>query len=145
MSTFAAAASDSDSDSSHEPDWEMLASTLSPAALEALKLTMSAKAAAPAAAASSAPSALSQTEKADPSDPDYHPPLPSSNLAYGTHSYWEDRFANERTFDWLVTFKDVEAQLNAIVKRKCEGLEKETARVLLVGCVRMRGTRAYRS
>jgi hypothetical protein len=123
---------DSDSDSEHEPDWDMLASALSPDALAALKLTMANKATGATAVTSS--DEPTTTDSLPATDDNYHPPLPTSNKAYGTKPYWDDRFTVEKSFDWLVSFADVETQLNRIITEKCPHLVKDTARVLLVGC-----------
>lgn len=52
--------------------------------------------------------------------------LPNHNSAYGEMSYWDDRFAVEDEYEWLVSFSDVAKQLKAHLK--------PTDRILVVGC-----------
>ncbi len=54
-------------------------------------------------------------------------PLPDSNAEYGTHHYWEQRYAVEESYDWITSYAQV-AELIAGA-----GVKKED-RILIVGC-----------
>ena len=64
------------------------------------------------------------TEKSVESPSDI--PLPKSNREYGDLSYWDDRFATEERFEWLVSFADVKNQLIPFLS--------VGSKVLVVGC-----------
>ena len=56
----------------------------------------------------------------------WHPPLPKNNEEYGKKEYWDDRFTNEREFEWLVSYRDVASQLKPFLRTD--------NRILVVGC-----------
>ncbi len=47
---------------------------------------------------------------------------------YKRKDYWEERFAREEAYDWLVTYSEVSELLAAAIPNR------ETARILMVGC-----------
>ena len=53
--------------------------------------------------------------------------FPKHNADYGTQAYWEERFAQEDAYEWLIKFKDVERQL-------CCLIPSHASRILVVGC-----------
>ena len=52
--------------------------------------------------------------------------LPKSNTDYGNKEYWEERFANEDEFEWLVKYEEIEPQLSRFIK--------SDSKILIVGC-----------
>jgi EEF1A lysine methyltransferase 4 len=48
------------------------------------------------------------------------------NAVFKLHSYWEDRFATEESFEWLVGWKQVSNQVEKYLKK--------SDRILIVGC-----------
>jgi SAM-dependent methyltransferase len=48
------------------------------------------------------------------------------NAVFKLQSYWEDRFATEESYDWLVTWTQVKSQLMKFLKK--------SDRILIVGC-----------
>ncbi|CAM9115103.1 unnamed protein product, partial [Hapterophycus canaliculatus] len=52
--------------------------------------------------------------------------LPSSNLVYKAKDYWDSRFAEEESYDWLASYADMAQHLH-------EAIPKDS-RVLVVGC-----------
>lgn len=52
--------------------------------------------------------------------------LPKSNKEYGKQEYWEERFAKEDEFEWLVTYKQIESQLARFLTKQ--------GKILVVGC-----------
>jgi SAM-dependent methyltransferase len=52
--------------------------------------------------------------------------LPDHNKEYGEMSYWDDRFAIEDEYEWLVSYSDVASQLGSHIHT--------TDRILVVGC-----------
>ncbi|KAJ7181096.1 hypothetical protein C8R46DRAFT_1159576 [Mycena filopes] len=61
------------------------------------------------------------------------PGLPTSNDLYGEKAYWDERYTNESaddaSFDWLKSYKDVAPLLRALIPAK-------DARILMLGCGR---------
>jgi hypothetical protein len=52
--------------------------------------------------------------------------IAEANSEYKTREYWEERFADEQSYDWLVTFADVRGKL--VVQLRT------TDRILVIGC-----------
>ncbi|CBJ29213.1 conserved unknown protein [Ectocarpus siliculosus] len=52
--------------------------------------------------------------------------LPSSNLVYKAKEYWDSRFSEEESYDWLASYADIAEYLHEAVPRD--------ARILIVGC-----------
>jgi SAM-dependent methyltransferase len=52
--------------------------------------------------------------------------LPKNNRLYGTRHYWEERFAQEEEYEWLMHYHDVETILNRFLK--------PSDHILIVGC-----------
>ena len=112
-----AAKSQGDSSSSEdeqETNWALLKETLGPAALSALQQHMS----------PSLPATTSGNLQYTPSSA--CSTLPECNTEYGKKEYWDDRFAHESEFEWLVSYHDVKHQLGPF-------LTKDSS-ILLVGC-----------
>lgn len=104
--------SDSDSSSSDpEPNWDLLKETLGADALKALEAHMNND----DEGQPTTPSASRETVK-----------LPKNNQEYGRQSYWDERFAEEEAFDWLVGYDDVEYLISPLLS--------PDSRILLVGC-----------
>jgi SAM-dependent methyltransferase len=61
------------------------------------------------------------------SDVPARPIVPRNNRQYGTHAYWEDRFAEEESSEWLLSYKQLASQLEPYLK-------KTDCRILIVGC-----------
>eukprot|EP00903_Cladosiphon_okamuranus_P015033 g13909.t1 len=132
---------DSGSDNGEAPqvDWESLESQLSARALESLREHLQAggaartelaeedEAAAPAAPCGSGErgggggggSSGGGREAASKS-------LPASNVVYKAKDYWNRRFADEESYDWLASYADIAEFLHDEIPRE--------ARVLIVGC-----------
>jgi SAM-dependent methyltransferase len=53
--------------------------------------------------------------------------VPKNNRQYGTHAYWEDRFAEEESSEWLLSYEQLASQLEPYLK-------KTDCRILIVGC-----------
>ena len=49
-----------------------------------------------------------------------------SNEEYGESEYWDDRFAQEPSYEWLLTFEEVAAQMTPFLK--------SSDKILVVGC-----------
>jgi hypothetical protein len=49
-----------------------------------------------------------------------------SNQEYGESEYWDDRFAQEPSYEWLLTFKEVAMQMSPFLK--------SSDKILVVGC-----------
>jgi SAM-dependent methyltransferase len=49
-----------------------------------------------------------------------------SNKEYGESEYWDDRFAQEPSYEWLLTFKEVATQITPFFK--------SSDKILVVGC-----------
>ena len=43
--------------------------------------------------------------------------LPSNNKAYAKKEYWEERFATEESFEWLVSYDDIAIKLEKYLPR----------------------------
>ena len=52
--------------------------------------------------------------------------LPKQNTTYAKQEYWEERFASEDDFEWLVSYDDVKSQIKGYLTPK--------SRILIVGC-----------
>jgi EEF1A lysine methyltransferase 4 len=63
-------------------------------------------------------------------------PLPRSNKEYGSHAYWETRFAAEESFEWLLSYAQLAPQLEPLLDACQTGGDNERAeiRILMVGC-----------
>jgi hypothetical protein len=109
--------SDSDSSSSSDaPNWDLLKETLGADALKALEDHM--------AKGDEEPAVKPDAEA--PSTSSTGIELPKNNLEYGKKEYWDDRFAKEEDYDWLVGYEDVRDLIAPYMT--------ESAKVLLVGC-----------
>jgi len=53
--------------------------------------------------------------------------LPKNNVTYSKKEYWEERFANETDFEWLVSYNDVSNQIKPYIKNL-------SSKILVVGC-----------
>ncbi len=76
------------------------------------------------------------------------PVLPRNNKEYGTKEYWEHRFLTEESFEWLLSYVQVQHQLEPIFQQYCHSDQKEhdnavtsarsndksRVRILVVGC-----------
>jgi EEF1A lysine methyltransferase 4 len=62
-------------------------------------------------------------------------PLPRNNKEYGSHAYWETRFAAEESFEWLLSYPQLAPQLEPLLDA-CQAGDNERAeiRILMVGC-----------
>ena len=105
-----------------EPNWELLKETLGPDAFAALQQHMIS-------------TDNNKNNKNKDSINNVPPPaevvrnntaLPKSNREYGKKEYWDNRFAQETDFEWLVSFLDVKTQLEPFLS--------PDSRVLIVGC-----------
>ena len=88
------------------------------------------------------------SESSSPSSPSSSPSrhnarhcLPRNNKEYGTREYWEDRFTTEESFDWLLSFEQLEPQLRRSIRpfllRSLKQLDDGgvgCCRILVVGC-----------
>jgi SAM-dependent methyltransferase len=54
------------------------------------------------------------------------PVVPKLNSTYGSHDYWEDRFENEDSFEWLLSYEQLAAQIEPHLL--------PVSRILVVGC-----------
>ena len=54
-------------------------------------------------------------------------PVPKDNSVYKRKEYWDERFAEEEEYEWLVDYSDVEALLKDV-------LADRRARILVIGC-----------
>lgn len=52
--------------------------------------------------------------------------LPKHNASYGNRDYWEQRFANEKQYEWLLSYDHLAHQIATYVKK--------TDRILIIGC-----------
>mmetsp|Transcript_19856 Transcript_19856/g.27935 ORF Transcript_19856/g.27935 Transcript_19856/m.27935 type:complete len:299 (+) Transcript_19856:31-927(+) len=53
--------------------------------------------------------------------------LPRNNKEYGKREYWEERFATETEFEWLVSYSDIAPQITRF-------LHPKKKKILVVGC-----------
>ncbi|KAJ2698245.1 hypothetical protein FB645_005698 [Coemansia sp. IMI 203386] len=55
--------------------------------------------------------------------------LPTDNVEYGTHEYWQQRYAQEENenFDWFKTYKDLAPLFD-------QHIHSRDARILMLGC-----------
>jgi SAM-dependent methyltransferase len=53
-------------------------------------------------------------------------PVPKSNTVYATKDYWEERFATEKDYEWLMSYQQLAAQLTPYLQAN--------TRILMVGC-----------
>ena len=74
--------------------------------------------------------------------------LPRSNRDYVAVNYWDDRFVTEDSYEWLLSYEQLEPQLQGLLRSKLRGAttdqsseeeEEESAaarpcRILVVGC-----------
>lgn len=76
------------------------------------------------------------TEEASKNKPSYENKdgsyLPQNNIVYSRKEYWEERFANETDFEWLVSYKDVAPQLQPFLVSTTSTNSKP--KLLIVGC-----------
>lgn len=55
----------------------------------------------------------------------------SDNKEFGTKDYWNRRFEEEKSYDWLVSYKDFSAQFKEIlIKYNISPI----AKILIIGC-----------
>ena len=54
--------------------------------------------------------------------------LPKNNSEYLKQEYWDERFAKEEQYEWLVSFNDCKEQLLAALT------PNKDARILIIGC-----------
>ena len=101
-----------------EPNWDLLKETLGPEALIALQEHMEDP--------STLPLSLSSTTTDNCNLATASDAIPKSNREYGKKEYWDNRFAQEKDFEWLVSYNDIKAQLNSFLTPE--------SNILLVGC-----------
>lgn len=53
-------------------------------------------------------------------------PGPKENGEYGKKGYWDQRFAHEKSYDWLTGFAPIQKLLATVIKK--------TDSILIVGC-----------
>jgi 2-polyprenyl-3-methyl-5-hydroxy-6-metoxy-1,4-benzoquinol methylase len=53
-------------------------------------------------------------------------PVPKSNAVYGSKDYWEERFSQEKDYEWLLSYQQLSSQLIPFLQ--------PTSRILVVGC-----------
>ena len=121
--------SDDDDDTVVEPNWDLLKESLGPEALAALQnhyeedyaavasISNATTTTSAAAAAAAAATELSSTTIIE---------LPEHNTDYSKKYYWDDRFAKEEQFNWLVSYEDVKDQIAPFLS--------PDSKILLVGC-----------
>ena len=112
---------------------ELLRSTLSPSALEAIQLHLG--------GASSSSSSSSSDEKNSRSPPpaqtsstmqkgkSVHLTTAKTNADFKEQSYWDGRFEQEEEYDWLLTFEQLAPQLLPLLPAA-----NKNPKLLLVGC-----------
>lgn len=67
------------------------------------------------------------TDKAEPgSNQESILPVPKSNTVYGTKDYWEERFSQEKDYEWLLSYEKLSSQLGPHLQ--------PDSRILVVGC-----------
>jgi 2-polyprenyl-3-methyl-5-hydroxy-6-metoxy-1,4-benzoquinol methylase len=71
------------------------------------------------------PASVEQTSSSNIQD-DRKNKLPRNNKEYGKKLYWDERFAQEDNFEWLVGYKQVASQLSQFLK--------SSDKILVVGC-----------
>lgn len=104
--------SDSDSDGEERViDWDMLARTLPPETLAAMKEHFESK---------QNPKVEQPSQSSDASKQ----LLP--NTVFSKREYWEERFEEEESFEWLVKFDDVKVLITSLLK--------PSDSILIVGC-----------
>lgn len=101
-----------------ETNWDLLKETLGPEALAALREHMEEPSTIPLLPASI------RTGICDLATSSVT--IPKSNREYGKKEYWDNRFAQEKDFEWLVSYIDIKAQLNSFLTPE--------SNILLVGC-----------
>ena len=67
-------------------------------------------------------------------DPTSSSSLPRTNQEYGTHEYWEHRFQSEASFEWLLSFAQLRAQLEPLLLDQYSAGDPAAVRILVVGC-----------
>jgi SAM-dependent methyltransferase len=113
---------DSDSDSSSdtssegEPDWEVLESQLGSDALVALRAHFQSKL-----------TAKDERQQNNDSSERAADTIPANNATYSEQTYWNDRFAKEDAYEWLVGYTELAGILDELPLGK-------QSRILLVGC-----------
>ncbi|CAM9746321.1 unnamed protein product [Scytosiphon promiscuus] len=125
---------DSENGEGLDVDWESLETNLSPGALESLRQHLQQGAGLHGAPAEtnnlSGPRGAGEQESAPDSDSGRRFPgsgaLPSSNLVYKAKDYWDSRFAEEESYDWLASYADMAEHLHDAIPKD--------SRVLVVGC-----------
>jgi len=111
--------SDSDDDDTVEPNWDLLKESLGPEALAALQNHYEEDYA--AVAPINNKNATTSTESSSTIIE-----LPEHNTDYFKKDYWDDRFAKEEEFNWLVSYDDVKDQIAPFMS--------PDSKILLVGC-----------
>eukprot|EP00978_Attheya_sp_CCMP212_P048656 scaffold555823_cov51-Attheya_sp.AAC.1 len=133
----------SSSDDEEGPNWELLSETLGTSALAALKDHLSAPKKFHDAAVTSKISTKDEipkqnvresedeeeatAESRDRPNRSNKLELPKNNTEYSKKEYWEERFATEEEYEWLVSYSDVADQLRPY-------LSSPQTRILVVGC-----------
>jgi SAM-dependent methyltransferase len=113
---------DSDSDSSSdtssegEPDWEVLESQLGSDALVALRAHFQSKL-----------TAKDERQQNNDSSERAADTIPANNATYSEQTYWNDRFAKEDAYEWLVGYTELASILDRLPLGK-------QSRILIVGC-----------
>lgn len=106
--------SDSDSDEERVIDWEMLTRTLPPETFAAMKEHFESK---------QQPKSIDINEAINDSTSSKQQ-LP--NTVFSKREYWEERFEEEESYEWLVKFADVQQIITPLLK--------QTDSILIVGC-----------
>ena len=93
---------------------------------------------------SPSPNMVSQSftldEKEIKSRPEESCYIPTENKDYYEKEYWEQRFAEEETYDWLLTYVDIREIINelippcAIISQDGKDQNVQNPRILMVGC-----------
>jgi len=60
--------------------------------------------------------------------------IPKHNRTYGTQEYWESRFAQEDSFEWLLAYAQLAPQLELLLQQHHDHGQKQQCRILIVGC-----------
>ncbi|CAM9239499.1 unnamed protein product [Ectocarpus sp. 4 AP-2014] len=121
-------------------DWASLQTNLSAETLESLRQHLQHQDGATVAAPSGAEERAAEAEPASAADGSSSSgggctsptrgagsvALPASNLVYKAKEYWDSRFSEEKSYDWLASYADIAEYLHEAVPKD--------ARVLVVGC-----------
>jgi len=97
--------------SDHQIDWDLLSTNLSSASLQALQIHLLGGQSNEEGTNNLEPGAIREV---------------NSNTVFKDREYWEKRFEDEETYDWLVNFQDVSSQVVSKIRLD--------DRILIVGC-----------